>query len=308
MGMHLNDSQGQTVVHQELRLSNRVRPGRPFNLTLSNLSNHQLLLTWKTPYEIPECLEHLIRYKSNKDTEFMEHSIVNSLKFQIPSVDPEKRYTFYVKSKRNNNCATTDLWSEESEPAFWGKAVGLSFEVPKQEFKQFFATPPPPRALEAAFRQLGLNCQSTTTERLTRSGSVLAHQLGGFLASQFKAKVVGQSKVCQTSGDVGERLIFTLAEELQEKIICLLCRESVAMEHLPGYRWRDGGSRAASLRPSPGFLLCRRYVPPFAGFNKDHCDSVGLLPHSDTAAPGLAADGESVGGPDAQNPEPQQEV
>ncbi|XP_070808122.1 cytokine receptor common subunit gamma [Pituophis catenifer annectens] len=121
MGMHLKDSQGQTVVHQELRLSNRVRPGRPFNLTLSNLSNHQLLLTWKTPYKIPECLEHVIRYKSNKDTEFMEHSIVNSLKFQIPSVDPEKRYTFYVKSKRNNNCATTDLWSEESEPAFWGK-------------------------------------------------------------------------------------------------------------------------------------------------------------------------------------------
>lgn len=52
---------------------------------------------------------------------FQEHSIIQSTKFQIPSVDPEKRYTFYVKSKRYMLCATTDLWSEESEPAFWGK-------------------------------------------------------------------------------------------------------------------------------------------------------------------------------------------
>uniref|UniRef100_A0A8C5S7Q5 Uncharacterized protein n=1 Tax=Laticauda laticaudata TaxID=8630 RepID=A0A8C5S7Q5_LATLA len=97
-----------------------VRAGKPFNLTFHNLSNHQLLLTWDTPYKRPICLQHSVRFKSNKDTEFMVGII---MKFQIPSVDPEKRYIFYVKSKVNNNCASTNLWSEESSPAFWGKVV-----------------------------------------------------------------------------------------------------------------------------------------------------------------------------------------
>ncbi|XP_058053035.1 cytokine receptor common subunit gamma isoform X2 [Ahaetulla prasina] len=120
MRMYLNDSHGQTVVPPALLLNNRVRPGRPFNLTLGNLRNHQLLMTWKTPYKRPGCLQHIVRYKSNKDTQFMELP-VNNMTFQIPSVDPEKRYTFYVKSKLHMKCASTDLWSEESKPAFWGK-------------------------------------------------------------------------------------------------------------------------------------------------------------------------------------------
>ncbi|XP_070616152.1 cytokine receptor common subunit gamma isoform X1 [Erythrolamprus reginae] len=119
--MYLNDSRGPSVEPPALRLSTRVRPGRPFNLTLGNLSNHQLLLAWKTPYKFPLCLEHEVRYKSNKDTEFMKHPISSSLEFQIPSVDPKKRYTFYVKSKVRHTCASTDLWSEESAPAFWGQ-------------------------------------------------------------------------------------------------------------------------------------------------------------------------------------------
>ncbi|KAG8144707.1 hypothetical protein E2320_013166 [Naja naja] len=126
LNMFLNDSQGQSVVPEALLLNNRVRAGKPFNLTFHNLSNHQLLLTWDTPYNIPNCLQHSVRYKSNKDTEFMEHSTVNSMKFNIPSVDPEKRYVFYVKSKLHIRCATTDLWSEESSPAFWGKEAVTS--------------------------------------------------------------------------------------------------------------------------------------------------------------------------------------
>ncbi|XP_032083873.1 cytokine receptor common subunit gamma isoform X2 [Thamnophis elegans] len=123
LDIYLNDSQGQVVTHQNLQLKDLVRPGKPFNLTLQNQSNHQLLLTWKTPYQRPDCLEHIVRYKSNKDTEFMELPVqpATDIKFQIPSVDPEKRYTFYVKSKLHKTCASTNLWSEESEPAFWGK-------------------------------------------------------------------------------------------------------------------------------------------------------------------------------------------
>ncbi|KAM3827700.1 cytokine receptor common subunit gamma isoform 2-T2 [Vipera latastei] len=118
--MYLNNSQDQNVVREAVLLNNRVRPGRPFNLTLHNLSNHQLLLTWDTPYKKAQCLQNAVRYKSNKDTQWMEYQ-VKSMEFQIPSVDPKKHYTFYVKSKLHDNCATTDLWSEESNPIFWGK-------------------------------------------------------------------------------------------------------------------------------------------------------------------------------------------
>jgi len=40
--------------------------------------------------------------------------------FSFPSVDYEKYYTFYVRSKINNYCGNTQLWSEWSVPVFWG--------------------------------------------------------------------------------------------------------------------------------------------------------------------------------------------
>lgn len=40
--------------------------------------------------------------------------------FSFPSVDYEKYYTFYVRSKINSYCGSTQLWSEWSVPVFWG--------------------------------------------------------------------------------------------------------------------------------------------------------------------------------------------
>lgn len=40
--------------------------------------------------------------------------------FSFPSVDYEKYYTFYVRSKINSYCGTTQLWSEWSVPVVWG--------------------------------------------------------------------------------------------------------------------------------------------------------------------------------------------
>ncbi|KAM6426777.1 cytokine receptor common subunit gamma isoform 3-T3 [Liasis olivaceus] len=117
---YINGSQGRIIPTESLLLNDLVRPGPPFNLTFRNLSNHQLLLTWKSPYKKTICLQHAVSYKSNKDTHWMEHH-VNSMAFQIPSVDPEKLYTFYVKSKLHNNCASTKLWSQPSEFVLWGK-------------------------------------------------------------------------------------------------------------------------------------------------------------------------------------------
>ena len=40
--------------------------------------------------------------------------------FSFPSVDYEKYYTFYVRSKINSYCGSTQLWSEWSIPVVWG--------------------------------------------------------------------------------------------------------------------------------------------------------------------------------------------
>lgn len=40
--------------------------------------------------------------------------------FSLPSVDYEKSYTFYVRSKINKFCGRTQFWSEWSVPVIWG--------------------------------------------------------------------------------------------------------------------------------------------------------------------------------------------
>lgn len=47
-----------------------VKPDPPVNLTLQNMSNHQLQLSWHTPYPRQQCVEHAVRYRSNKDTDW----------------------------------------------------------------------------------------------------------------------------------------------------------------------------------------------------------------------------------------------
>ncbi|KAH0630770.1 hypothetical protein JD844_003963 [Phrynosoma platyrhinos] len=49
--------------------SNEMQPGPPFNFVAQNLTNNQLLLSWKTPYKSYWCLEHQVKYRSNKDDE-----------------------------------------------------------------------------------------------------------------------------------------------------------------------------------------------------------------------------------------------
>nr|XP_013802124.1 PREDICTED: cytokine receptor common subunit gamma [Apteryx mantelli mantelli] len=101
------------------RLCLAVKPEAPVNLTIHNLSSNQLQLTWSSPYPKAQCLEHAVKYKSNKDTTWTEHKVKGEI-FSFPSVDYEKYYTFYVRSKINSYCGSTQLWSEWSVPVVWG--------------------------------------------------------------------------------------------------------------------------------------------------------------------------------------------
>ncbi|XP_017674625.1 PREDICTED: cytokine receptor common subunit gamma isoform X2 [Lepidothrix coronata] len=111
---------GSTLeISKRMELQDLVKPDAPVNLTIHNMSNNQLQLTWATTYPKAKCLEHAVKYKSNKDTDWMEIS-VNGDVFSLPSVDYKKFYTFYVRSKVNKYCGRTQLWSEWSVPVVWG--------------------------------------------------------------------------------------------------------------------------------------------------------------------------------------------
>ncbi|XP_009582352.1 PREDICTED: cytokine receptor common subunit gamma [Fulmarus glacialis] len=107
------------IPSERMELQDLVKPEAPINLTIRNMSSNQLQLTWTSPYPKAQCLEHTVKYKSNKDTSWTEHRVKGDI-FSFPSVDYEKYYTFYVRSKINSYCGSTQLWSDWSVPVIWG--------------------------------------------------------------------------------------------------------------------------------------------------------------------------------------------
>nr|XP_060612103.1 cytokine receptor common subunit gamma [Anolis sagrei ordinatus] len=118
--VYINASHGGAVSKDYRTLLERVKPGSPFNLSIQTQDNHQLLLSWDSPYSHPHYLEHKVKYKSNKDASWTEQT-VDRMQFSLPSVDPEKFYTFYVSSKVKDIFGETDLWSDVAGPIHWGK-------------------------------------------------------------------------------------------------------------------------------------------------------------------------------------------
>uniref|UniRef100_A0A7M4E6J8 Fibronectin type-III domain-containing protein n=1 Tax=Crocodylus porosus TaxID=8502 RepID=A0A7M4E6J8_CROPO len=130
--VHINASLGSrthVIPTYDMKLQDLVKPDPPVNLTLQNMSNHQLQLSWQTPYPKPHCMEYAVRYKSNKDTDWMVHRVSGEL-FSFPSIDEEKKYTFHVRSKISQYCGSTQLWSEWSVPVYWGNAMAHGDPVP----------------------------------------------------------------------------------------------------------------------------------------------------------------------------------
>ncbi|XP_067903345.1 cytokine receptor common subunit gamma-like isoform X2 [Heterodontus francisci] len=116
-----NDSGNVPTPIKTFQLQNQVKPNPPGNLTVNVTINNELFLSWEAPMKQMRCLMYGIRHRSNKDKGWQRSTINEQTKFNLPSVDPEKLYTFQVQSKINQYCGTTDLWSEWSLPVYWGK-------------------------------------------------------------------------------------------------------------------------------------------------------------------------------------------
>ncbi|XP_020006705.1 cytokine receptor common subunit gamma [Castor canadensis] len=109
-------------VTQRLTLQNLVIPWAPENLTLRNLSDSQLELSWDNSY-LDHCLQHLVQYRSDRDHSWTKQMVDHRRSFSLPSVDGQKLYTFRVRSRFNPLCGSAELWSEWSHPIHWGSSV-----------------------------------------------------------------------------------------------------------------------------------------------------------------------------------------
>ncbi|XP_062917117.1 cytokine receptor common subunit gamma-like isoform X2 [Mobula hypostoma] len=131
-----SDSGNITTKTKTFQLQDQVQPFPPANLIVNTTENNGLLLEWDAPMGTARCLEYEIRHQNNKDKEWQKASVTIQTKFNLASVDPEKFYTFQVRSKINMYCGTTELWSEWSLPVHWGKS-DTQTENSKETFKTY---------------------------------------------------------------------------------------------------------------------------------------------------------------------------
>ncbi|XP_055461056.1 cytokine receptor common subunit gamma [Psammomys obesus] len=117
--VQLQDPQKPQRKEQRLNLQNLVIPWAPENLTLYNLSESQLELSWKSSIK-ERCLQYLVQYRSDRDRNWMEQRVDHEPRFSLPSVDGQKLYTFRVRSRFNPICGSTQHWSKWSQPVYWG--------------------------------------------------------------------------------------------------------------------------------------------------------------------------------------------
>ncbi|XP_016049290.2 LOW QUALITY PROTEIN: cytokine receptor common subunit gamma [Erinaceus europaeus] len=118
--VQLRDSRGPRRQNTyKLKLQDLVIPWPPENLTIHNLSESQLELSWNNTL-IDKCLEHMVQYRSNLDHKWTEQSVSYRHSLSLPSVDGQKLYTFRVRSRYNPLCGSAQVWSDWSQPIHWG--------------------------------------------------------------------------------------------------------------------------------------------------------------------------------------------
>ncbi|XP_032886046.1 cytokine receptor common subunit gamma-like [Amblyraja radiata] len=115
---------------QMFQLQNQVKPFAPENLVVNVTKKNGLILSWVSTMPNLNCMEFEVRYRNDKDKEWQKATVMQQTDFNLVSVDPEKLYTFQVKSKINKYCGTTKLWSE------WSLLVTGGETTPKQKIQK----------------------------------------------------------------------------------------------------------------------------------------------------------------------------
>ncbi|XP_072361879.1 cytokine receptor common subunit gamma-like isoform X2 [Scyliorhinus torazame] len=107
---------------RNFQLQNQVKLNPPEDLALNITDRNELILSWDTSEKSLKCRMYEVRYRSDKDKSWQVNTINSQRKYSLPSIDQKKTYIFQVRSKINEYCGSTVLWSEWSSPVQWGVA------------------------------------------------------------------------------------------------------------------------------------------------------------------------------------------
>ncbi|KAE8584090.1 hypothetical protein XENTR_v10020819 [Xenopus tropicalis] len=120
--VRLNSSSKQEHVQRFRNLQNLVRLEPPVKLHVENRSDLELLLSWEPLLGQfkDHCLTYQVQYRSLASNSWTVKNVTIK-QFSLPSYSRDKLYTFHVRSKLNELCASTVLWSEWSVGVSWGR-------------------------------------------------------------------------------------------------------------------------------------------------------------------------------------------
>ncbi|KAK2823051.1 hypothetical protein Q7C36_019651 [Tachysurus vachellii] len=108
------------VAKQEYKsLLKRVKLKAPNNMSVL-LKDPELWIYWNTTDKIrSHCQEREVRFRTNSNKWNIYSSSMENA-FNVPFPNSQSLYEFQVRVRMSSTCGQSELWSEWSEPVFWG--------------------------------------------------------------------------------------------------------------------------------------------------------------------------------------------
>ncbi|XP_017344276.1 interleukin 2 receptor, gamma a isoform X2 [Ictalurus punctatus] len=121
------------IAKQEYKsLINRVKLNAPNNVSLL-LSETELWIYWNvTSNAKDQCQEREVRYRINSNN-WIIYSRTMGNTFNVPFPNARSLYEFQVRVRMSSTCGQSDLWSEWSEPVFWGSMKKINDTETRQQ-------------------------------------------------------------------------------------------------------------------------------------------------------------------------------
>ncbi|XP_051973196.1 cytokine receptor common subunit gamma-like isoform X2 [Xyrauchen texanus] len=114
----LYNDNGSLMIHQKHDLKDKVKLYPPYNLSVVERKDAELWLYWNVTGNNSLCTESQVRHRNdNKDWQIKTPSTKTSFSLPFPS---KKQYKFQVRARVSASCGESKLWSDWSEPVFWG--------------------------------------------------------------------------------------------------------------------------------------------------------------------------------------------
>ncbi|XP_060765625.1 interleukin 2 receptor, gamma a [Neoarius graeffei] len=121
------------IAKQEYKtLLNRVKLDAPYNVSVF-LRDPELWIYWNiTNHAKLSCQEREVRYRVNSNKWITNSNCVENA-FNVPFPNAQRQYEFQMRVRISSTCGQSEMWSEWSEPVFWGPMKEINDTETRQQ-------------------------------------------------------------------------------------------------------------------------------------------------------------------------------